>query len=290
MSAKVIDGKLLAKEVREGLAARVAELTAELGRAPCLAVVLVGEDPASKVYVKSKSKAASKCGIDTLDVPLPADIDDQALQAELRALSAKENLDGILLQLPLPRHLDEFQALLAIDPKMDVDGLHPYNQGLLARGEKSFKPCTPKGCVKLIHRGRELLGQSNNLEGLDAVVVGRSILVGKPMAFLLLEENCTVSVAHSRTKDLGQRLKSADILVAAVGRANMITGEMVKPGAIVIDVGINRLDDGSLVGDVEYNSASEIAGAITPVPGGVGPMTIAMLLENTVDSARAKVG
>ena len=289
MSAQIIDGKALAAAVQEQLGREVQQVKSKLGRAPHLAVVLVGDNPASKVYVKSKSKKARGCGIEVTDLTLPSDITDELLQKELSSLSAKPELDGILLQLPLPPHLNEFAALCCVRQDLDVDGLNPFNQGLLMRSAKTHQPCTPKGCIKLIEQARAQLGLSDDLRGLNAVVVGRSILVGKPMAMLLLDRHCTVTVCHSRTKDLAETCKRADILVAAVGRAEMITKDFISPGSIVIDVGINRTDDGRLVGDVLYKDALQIAGAVTPVPGGVGPMTIAMLLSNTVDSARMKI-
>ena len=260
-----------------------------LGRPPGLAVVLVGENPASKVYVKSKSARAKKCGITVRDIVLPADTSNEQLQAELQALNNADEIDGILLQLPLPDGLDEFSAINAISPEKDVDGLHPLNQGLLLRGADCFEPCTPKGCTLLISQALSQLGKGPDLSGMNAVVVGRSILVGKPMALLLLAANCSVSMCHSRTKNLGEYLSRADIVVAAVGRERMIDSEHLKPGAIVIDVGINRTAEGALAGDVDFESVKDVAGAITPVPGGVGPMTIAVLLQNTVRSAERKL-
>lgn len=289
MSAKLIDGKALSREVLERLSKQVAQLTPILGRKPGLAVVLVGENPASKVYVKAKSKAAIECGLAVTDVKLPSSTSDAVLQAQLKELSLRDDIDGILLQLPLPKGLDEFAALCAIDPQKDADGLHPRNQGLLLRGAEAPQPCTPKGAMRLIERGRELIGRTTDISGLHAVVIGRSVLVGKPMAVLLLQQNCTVTVCHSYTKETPSHVATADIVVAAVGRPRIIPGDWIKPGAVVIDVGINRLEDGSLVGDIDFVSASEMAGAITPVPGGAGPMTIAMLLENTVEIAQRKV-
>ncbi len=286
MTAQIIDGKSLAKEVKANLKSRVSEITPKLGRAPMLAVVLVGEDPASQVYVRSKTKAAKACGMDVTDVKLSADISNTLLQEKLSELSSNPGVDGILLQLPLPKGLDEFLALQCISPEKDVDGLHPVNQGLLVRGAEGHRACTPLGAMLLIEKGRELLGKDKNLSGEHAVVVGRSILVGKPIAMLLLERHCTVTMCHSRTKDLNQEVKRADIVVAAVGVPKLINADAIKPGAIVIDVGINRLEDGTLVGDVDFESVSEVAGAITPVPGGAGPMTIAMLLANTVVSSQ----
>lgn len=289
MSAIIINGKDVAAKIETELAVRVAEIVKKSGKKPTLAVVLVGDNPASKVYVKAKSKRAHACGMDTIDCVLPADTTDQKLQSELKKLSDNPKVDGILLQLPLPKGLDEFSALLCIAPEKDVDGLHPVNQGLLMRGAKCHRPCTPSGSIVLIDEALEKLGKKKDLSGYNAVVVGRSILVGKPVGIMLLERNCTVTYCHSRTKNLAGVCRGADILIAAVGRPEMITADFVKPGAIVIDVGINRLDDGKLVGDVKYDEVSEVAAAITPVPGGVGPMTIAMLLSNTVDSAEAKI-
>lgn len=288
MSAIDIDGKALAAEVQSALKERVQKLSPSLGRKPGLAVVLVGENPASQVYVRSKTKRAQSVGMEVIDVHLPANVGDEALQGTLKELSGREDVDGILLQLPLPEGLNEFEALLCIDPEKDADGLHPVNQGLLLRGAEAHRPCTPKGCMQLIEKALKDLGRNTQLAGLHATVVGRSILVGKPMALLLLNESCTVSVCHSRTQDLEAECARADILVAAVGRAEMIGAKHVKEGAIVIDVGINRTAEGKLVGDVDYTAVRERAAAITPVPGGVGPMTIAMLLENTVNAAAAK--
>lgn len=270
-----------------------------LGRKPCLAVVLVGENPASKVYVSSKTKKAEACGIDHRDYHLPADVGDSKLQELLHELSSDQMIDGILLQLPLPAGLDEFGALLAIDPEKDVDGLHPMSQGLLMRGAKDYpgpggrklpahRSCTPKGCMVLIDRALAELGRKD-LAGLKAVVLGRSVLVGKPIAQLLTERNCTVTLCHSKTRNLAAECRAADILVAAIGRPEMVGADCIGEGAIVIDVGINRKDDGKIVGDVAFGPASAKAAAITPVPGGVGPMTIAMLLENTVAAAQSKV-
>ncbi len=289
MAAKIINGKELSKTTRAALKTRVQELEPKLGRAPKLAVVLVGEDPASQVYVASKSKLAKKCGIEPVDIKLDADVSDEELQEKLTELSSDPTVDGILLQLPLPKGLDEYSALLKISPDKDVDGLHHSNQGLLMRGAPAHRPCTPKGCIELVKEGRKLLGLDTNLSGLSAVVLGRSVLVGKPVALMLLEENCTVTLCHSRSKDLAKICREADVLVAAVGRPEMLGGDYIKPGSIVIDVGINRLDDGRLVGDVNFSEAAEVAAAITPVPGGVGPMTIAMLLSNTVSAAASKI-
>lgn len=289
MSAVVIDGKLLAQEIQLKLKNEVEQLSPKLGRPPGLAVVLVGENPASQVYVKSKSKKAKECGISVIDVVFPTNVSDEELQDKLYSLSADPKIDGILLQLPLPKNLNEFAALLAIAPDKDADGLHPMNQGLLLRAAPAPRPCTPFGVMKLIEKACTSLNMSTDISGKKAVVVGRSILVGKPQVLLLLEKNCTVEICHSKTKDLKATCREADILVAAVGRAKIINEEYIKPGAIVIDVGINHDSEGKLCGDVDFESASKVAGAITPVPGGVGPMTIAMLLFNTVQAAKAKI-
>ncbi len=289
MSAFILDGKKLSKSIEKSLKDRVEVVKDRLGRAPGLGVILVGEDPASKVYVSSKGKRARKCGIYTKDLHLPKDIDKEELFRKIREISSLEEIDGVLLQLPLPKGLDEFKAISSILPECDADGLTPLNQGLLLRGEKSPVPCTPKGIMKLIKEASNNNVLPKDLSGLNAVVVGRSILVGKPIGILLLEQNLTVTYCHSRTKNLEKVCKQADILVAAVGRPNMITKDFIKEGAVVIDVGINRLEDGSLVGDVKSEDALSLASSYTPVPGGVGPMTIAMLLENTVELAEAKI-
>ncbi len=288
MAAIEISGKLLAQQIQIELKEKITALLPHLGRPPGLAVVLVGDNPASQVYVKSKTKNAEACGINVTDVKLPSSVSDESLSSELMKLSSNDKVDGILLQLPLPSHLNEFAALSSIDPTKDVDGLHPYNQGLLLRGRDGLRPCTPLGVMALISKAMQELGETKGFAGKHAVVVGRSILVGKPAGLLLLEENCTVELAHSKTINLAEVCSRADILVAAVGRPRMLTKNHVKPGAIVIDVGINRDLNGALCGDVDFDSAAELAGAITPVPGGVGPMTIAMLLKNTYLSALSK--
>ena len=286
MTATVIDGKAFAARVRAQVAAHVARLRDEHGLVPGLAVVLVGEDPASQVYVRNKGTQTVEAGMQSFEHKLPAETAEADLLALIAALNADPAVHGILVQLPLPKHLDSDLVINSIDPAKDVDGFHISNVGLLGTGQKAMVPCTPLGCLMLLrdHHG--------SLAGLNAVVVGRSNIVGKPMAQLLLGDSCTVTIAHSRTKDLGAVCRWADILVAAVGRAEMITGDMVRPGATVIDVGINRVErDGKtrLVGDVHYASAAAVAGAITPVPGGVGPMTIACLLANTLTACcRAK--
>ncbi|RWR47029.1 bifunctional methylenetetrahydrofolate dehydrogenase/methenyltetrahydrofolate cyclohydrolase FolD [Sinirhodobacter ferrireducens] len=279
MSAKIIDGKAFAEGVRAQVAEHVARLREEQGITPGLAVVLVGEDPASQVYVRNKGKQTVEVGMTSYEHKLPAETSEAELLGLIGRLNADPAVHGILVQLPLPKHLDSDLVINAIDPAKDVDGFHISNVGLLGTGQKAMVPCTPLGCLMML---RDHLG---SLSGLDAVVVGRSNIVGKPMAQLLLGDSCTVTIAHSRTKDLGAVCRRADILVAAVGRPEMIPGAWVKPGATVIDVGINRIErDGKtkLVGDVDFASAVEVAGAITPVPGGVGPMTIACLLANTL--------
>ncbi|MCE2748904.1 MAG: bifunctional methylenetetrahydrofolate dehydrogenase/methenyltetrahydrofolate cyclohydrolase FolD [Rhodobacter sp.] len=279
MTATVIDGKAFAARVRAQVAAHVARLRDEHGLVPGLAVVLVGEDPASQVYVRNKGTQTVEAGMQSFEHKLPAETAEADLLALIAALNADPAVHGILVQLPLPKHLDSDLVINSIDPAKDVDGFHISNVGLLGTGQKAMVPCTPLGCLMMLrdHHG--------SLAGLNAVVVGRSNIVGKPMAQLLLGDSCTVTIAHSRTKDLGAVCRGADILVAAVGRAEMITGDMVRPGATVIDVGINRVERNGqlrLVGDVDYASAAALAGAITPVPGGVGPMTIACLLANTL--------
>ncbi|MDE3080344.1 MAG: bifunctional methylenetetrahydrofolate dehydrogenase/methenyltetrahydrofolate cyclohydrolase FolD [Paracoccaceae bacterium] len=279
MTATIIDGKAFAAKVRAQVAEHVARLKAEHGLTPGLAVVLVGDDPASEVYVRSKGKQTVEAGMASFEHKLPADTSEQELLSLVEKLNADPEVHGILVQLPLPSHLNSDLIINAIDPAKDVDGFHISNVGLLGTGQKSMVPCTPLGCLMLL---RDHLG---SLSGLNAVVVGRSNIVGKPMAQLLLGDSCTVTIAHSRTKDLPEVCRRADILVAAVGRPEMVKGDWVKPGATVIDVGINRIalgDKTKLVGDVDFASAVTVAGAITPVPGGVGPMTIACLLANTL--------
>ncbi|KQS48069.1 MULTISPECIES: bifunctional methylenetetrahydrofolate dehydrogenase/methenyltetrahydrofolate cyclohydrolase FolD [unclassified Sphingomonas] len=283
MSATIIDGKAFAAGLRARIADGVTAFRAKAGRAPGLAVVLVGEDPASNVYVRSKGRATREAGMESIEHRLPADVPAKDLLALVATLNADPTIDGILVQLPLPKHIDEQAVISAIDPDKDVDGFHPINAGRLATGLPGFVPCTPFGCVMLL---KSVLP---TLSGLEAVVVGRSNIVGKPMAQLLLRESCTVTVVHSRTQDVPAHIRRADIVVAAVGIPEMIKGDWLKPGATVIDVGINRTDAG-LVGDVDFASAVEVAGAITPVPGGVGPMTIACLLRNTLVSAGRREG
>ena len=283
MTASIIDGKAFAQGLRERIATQVTAFRAAAGRAPGLAVVLVGEDPASAVYVRSKHKATIGAGMESFEHKLPADTSQADLIALVDKLNADPAVDGILVQLPLPGHIDERVVTTRIDPDKDVDGFHPVNAGRLATGLYGFVPCTPLGCLML------LKDQLGDLAGLDAVVIGRSNIVGKPMAQLLIKESCTVTVAHSKTRDLSSVVKRADIVVAAVGRPEMVKGEWIKPGATVIDVGINRTEQG-LVGDVDFAGALSVAGAVTPVPGGVGPMTIAVLLRNTLVSAHRRAG
>ncbi|MFN4148176.1 MAG: bifunctional methylenetetrahydrofolate dehydrogenase/methenyltetrahydrofolate cyclohydrolase FolD [Rhodocyclaceae bacterium] len=279
MTAKIIDGNALSQAMRAALAEKAAALKATQGITPCLAVILVGEDPASQVYVKNKVAACEKAGFASLKFTYPADAEPAMVLGKIAELNADPSVHGILVQLPLPRQFDTDAVLEAIAPDKDVDGFHAENVGSLMQGKPRFIPCTPHGVMKML--------ESANvpLRGAEAVIVGRSNIVGKPMAMLLLAQDCTVTLCHSRTRDLAFHTKRADILVAAVGRAKMITGAMIKPGAVVIDVGINRLPDGKLCGDVDFDSAKEVAGMITPVPGGVGPMTITMLLANTLIAA-----
>lgn len=295
MSATVIDGKAVAADVVETVKTATSKLTAETGVVPGIAVVIVGEDPASQVYVRSKGKKASECGFHSVTHTLPEETSEEDLLNMVQSLNDDPAIDGILVQLPLPSHIDEGKVIQTIAPEKDVDGFHFINVGKLGTGETdtAFVPCTPAGSMVLLKRA---LG-TDDLSGLTAVVVGRSNIVGKPMANLLLGANATVTIAHSRTKDLPGLCRSADILVAAVGRAEMVKSDWVKPGAAVIDVGINRIDapekgEGKtrLVGDVAYDESADVAGSITPVPGGVGPMTIAMLMANTLASACRRAG
>jgi methylenetetrahydrofolate dehydrogenase (NADP+)/methenyltetrahydrofolate cyclohydrolase len=281
VSATRIDGKAVAAKVRAEVAAGVSELAAR-GVTPCLAVVLVGEDPASAVYVRNKGKAARECGVRVIDEQHPHTIDQAALLAIVQRLADDPTVDGILVQLPLPAHLDASAILGAVPPEKDVDGFHEANVGLLSMGRPRFVSCTPAGCMRL------LAETGAPLRGARAIVVGRSNIVGKPMAMLLTAADATVTVAHSRTRDLAGEIARADVVVAALGKPEAIKGAWIKEGAVVIDVGINRLPDGRLVGDVEFEAAAARASAITPVPGGVGPMTIAMLLSNTLDAARRR--
>lgn len=279
MTARIIDGKALAEKVREELAQRAAELTAQ-GVQPCLAVILVGEDPASAVYVRNKVAGCEKAGFRSLKFTYAADVAPQVVFDKIAELNADATVHGILVQLPLPPQFDADKVLEAISPEKDVDGFHAENFGLLLQGRKSFYPCTPWGVMKMLD------SENVSLKGMEAVVIGRSNIVGKPMAVMLLSRGATVTVCHSQTRDLAFHTRRADIVVAAVGRAKFLTGDMIKPGAIVVDVGINRDADGKLCGDVDFDSAKDVASLITPVPGGVGPMTITMLLANTVESAQ----
>lgn len=282
----LLDGKALAQKIQLELKTQIAQLEAEIGRPPGLAVLMVGDNPASAVYVRNKEKACQKLGIASMGKHFPGDTTQQELEQVIAQLNQDERVDGILVQLPLPQHLDSIALLHCIDPDKDADGLHPVNLGKLVRSEVGLRSCTPAGVMRLLKE------YNITLAGKKAVVVGRSILVGKPIALMLLEENATVTIAHSRTQNLDAVCRDADILVAAVGKPEMITREMVKPGAIVIDVGINRVEDQQgnfkLVGDVAFDEVAAIASHITPVPGGIGPMTVAMLLSNTVESYRKR--
>ncbi|MEO7622905.1 MAG: bifunctional methylenetetrahydrofolate dehydrogenase/methenyltetrahydrofolate cyclohydrolase FolD [Gallionella sp.] len=283
MTAKLIDGKAIAQEVRAEWKVRADALKAR-GTTPGLAVIIVGEDPASKVYVANKVKACAELGLHSEHIVMPADTPEATLLAKIKELNNDPKIHGILVQLPVPKHIDTHKVLNAISPDKDVDGFHPENVGALVTGNMRFAPCTPFGAMKLL----EKCGVS--IEGKHAVVVGRSNIVGKPMALLLLQANATVTICTSKTRDLAKFTRDADILVVATGKPKMITGEMIKPGAAVIDVGINRMDNGKLCGDVDFDSAKEVAGWITPVPGGVGPMTITMLVANTVCAAERLSG
>ena len=281
--AELIDGKALAKEVRAEVKARAEAFRATHNRAPGLHVVLVGEDPASQVYVRNKERAADKAGIAGQVHRLAADTSEADLLALIFELNGDDEIDGILVQLPLPDHLDDQAIVDAIDPAKDVDGLHPFNAGLLSVGRKGLRACTPSGCMRMLEH------IACDPKGKRALVLGRSTLVGKPIAMMLLEKHATVTIAHSRTEDLAERVRESDIVIAAVGRPNLVKGGWIQDGAVVIDVGINRLEDGTLTGDVDFEGAKAHASYITPVPGGVGPMTIAMLLSNTVDAAEARI-
>lgn len=276
MSAKIIDGKEISAKVKEQVRAEVERDKLSVG----LAVVIVGDDPASRVYVNNKKKACEFCGIKGFEYALPTETTERELLELVDTLNTDKNVNGILVQLPLPKHLDEKKVIERISPLKDVDAFHESNVGKIMIGNYKFLPCTPAGCMELIH------STGVDVSGKDCVVIGRSNIVGKPMAMLLLHENGTVTICHSKTKNLAEVCARADILIAAVGRPNFVTADMVKPGAVVIDVGINRLDNGKLCGDVKFDEVSEKAGWITPVPGGVGPMTIAMLMRNTVTACR----
>lgn len=286
--AQIIDGKVIAAELRAKVGEAVRTMASAHGFAPGLAVVLVGEDPASQVYVASKAKHTIEAGMRSFEHRLPADTSEADLLEMVRKLNSDDAVDGILVQLPLPAHIDAAKVIEAIDPAKDVDGFHPINAGRLATGERALVPCTPLGCMILAKK------VSPSLKGLEAVVIGRSNIVGKPVAQLLLQEDCTVTIAHSRTRDLPSVVRRADLVIAAVGRPQMVRGDWLKPGSIVIDVGINRIpkDDGKtrLVGDVAFDEAMQVAAHVTPVPGGVGLMTVACLLRNCVEAACARRG
>ena len=289
MTARIIDGSAAAAEVIEAVAKRIADFKAGHMPVPGLATVLVGDDPASHTYVASKGRRANEVGMNSFQHTLPAETTQAALLTMIEGLNADDAVNGILVQMPLPKHIDTQKVIDAIAPAKDVDGLHVVNAGRLANGGHGYVPCTPLGCLHLLKM------QRINLEGAEAVVIGRSDLVGKPMARLLTRENCTVTIAHSKTRDLPAVCRRADVLVAAIGKPRMIQGDWIKPGAVVLDVGINRVPSDQpgktrLVGDVDFESAKEVAGAITPVPGGVGPLTIAMLLRNTLEACSDQVG
>ncbi len=283
MSYKLIDGKLVASKIREEIKDRVAEIKSKHSRIPGLAAILVGDDPASEIYVRNKRKACEDVGIYSEEHKLSGDITQEDLLKLINRLNNDENINGILVQLPLPEHIDDSTVLNSVSPEKDVDGFHPINAGLLFEGKPRFIACTPHGIIKML----EFYGI--DIEGKNAVVLGRSNIVGKPASMLLLQKNATVTICHSRTRNLDAILKSADLIVAAIGRAHFVTSKMVKEGSIIIDVGINRLDDGKLVGDVDFENVKDISSYITPVPGGVGPMTITMLLWNTVLSLEQSV-
>ena len=283
MSYKLIDGKLVASKIREEIKDRVAEIKSKHSRIPGLAAILVGDDPASEIYVRNKRKACEDVGIYSEEHKLSGDITQEDLLKLINRLNNDENINGILVQLPLPEHIDDSTVLNSVSPEKDVDGFHPINAGLLFEGNPRFIACTPHGIIKML----EFYGI--DIEGKNAVVLGRSNIVGKPASMLLLQKNATVTICHSRTRNLDAILKSADLIVAAIGRAHFVTSKMVKEGSIIIDVGINRLDDGKLVGDVDFENVKDISSYITPVPGGVGPMTITMLLWNTVLSLEQSV-
>ncbi len=282
MTAKIIDGKAIAQEVRAEWKVRADALKAR-GITPGLAVIIVGEDAASKVYVGNKVKACAELGLHSEHIALPADTAQATLLAKIAELNASPAIHGILVQLPLPKHIDSDKVLRAIDPRKDVDGFHPMNVGALVTGNPLLRPCTPYGAMKLLEK------MGVEIEGKHAVIVGRSNIVGKPMALMLLQKNATVTICTSKTRNLAHHTRDADILVVATGKPQMITGDMIKPGAAVIDVGINRLPNGKLVGDVDFESAGKVAGYLTPVPGGVGPMTITMLVANTVEAAERSI-
>ena len=276
--AQLIDGKAIAAEITEEMRLR-AQALREKGIVPCLAVILAGNDPASEIYVRNKRRACKRAGIESRMIRLDQSVSREEILREIHALNQDPAVHAVLVQLPLPGHLDETEILSAVLPEKDADGFHPLNAGRLLTGEKGVLPCTPAGCMELLRR------TGVSLSGAEAVVIGRSNIVGKPMSLLLLREKCTVTLCHSRTKNLAEHVRRADVVICAVGRPGLVTGEMIKPGATVIDVGINRLADGRVVGDADFESVSAVAGAITPVPGGVGPMTIAMLMKNAILAA-----
>lgn len=282
MSAQIIDGKQLAQNIRNDLKARIQDIEKQF-RAPCLAVIVVGDNPASAVYVRNKIKACEEVGIRSIEKKLPSTASQDEVLCLVNELNDDPSVDGILVQLPLPKQINEQKVIETIAPAKDVDGFHVNNVGALVTGLEGFRSCTPYGVIKMLESIHA------PLEGSHAVVIGRSNIVGKPMAVMLLEKNATVTIAHSRTRDLASLTRQADIIVAAVGKENVVTADMVKPGAIVIDVGMNRNHQGKLCGDVDFQSVQEVAGFITPVPGGVGPMTIAMLLVNTVEAVERKI-
>lgn len=278
--AEILSGKIVSQKLREELKSEVSSFKLASGSTPSLAVILVGSDPASCVYVRNKHKACLEVGIDSVQIELPSDTSESELLSEIDRLNADENISGILVQLPLPDHISEEKVICRIDPLKDVDAFHPINQGKILAGNYDFLPCTPAGIIAILdHYGVEISGKR-------CVVIGRSNIVGKPISLLLTERNGTVTLCHSRTKNLGEICREADILVVAIGKAQFVTADMVKPGAVVIDVGINRLSEGGLVGDVDFNNVINISSMITPVPGGVGPMTITMLLKNTLLAAK----
>ena len=285
MTARLLEGKVFAAKLKEEAGKKAQELKAKYGITPGLAVIIVGENPASQVYVRNKHKACTELGFYSEGVELPATTTREELLAEIQRLNNDEKIHGILVQLPLPKELQPYEAevLEAINPLKDVDGFHPVNVGRLVTGQKALVPCTPHGCLRMLELAEI------PVEGANAVIIGRSNIVGKPMLHLLLGKNATVTICHSRTKNLAEITRQADILVAAVGKAGFVTADMVKPGAAVIDVGINRIDPKKLVGDVDFEAVKEVAGAITPVPGGVGLLTIAMLMQNTVEAARLQL-
>lgn len=282
--AEIIDGKLVSATVRKNITEEVKNFINETGKTPGLAVILVGNDPASAVYVRNKHKACLEVGINSYEITMPEDTTEEELLAKIEELNNDGNVDGILVQLPLPKHISEDKIINAISPSKDVDAFHPQNVGKIVSGKYDFIPCTPAGIMELLHFYNVDIG------GKECVVIGRSNIVGKPMALLLLAENGTVTICHSRTKDLSEVAKRADILVVAIGKPNFVGSNMVKPGAVVIDVGINRKEDGKLCGDVDFAAVEPLASKITPVPGGVGPMTITMLLKNTLTAAKKHSG